>query len=831
MRGAVPGVWLRRRAVGFLVAGSLSMTIAILVSGVSASRPGEQGLPRLWGELGGVAGTALGWWQPASRLTALLLGLWGLGVPTIRWFGVHVRFIPPSASTAIGLGVFALGAGATGVLGLLHSTIGGSALGILFIAAMAAAHRQYDLLLARGTLCLSGAVRLIRSWWSIPAVILVAGWFVSVNAGLSVPEGFWDALVYHLAVPQRQLAETKITDMTPLFSNFPFLVQNTRLFALSWGGEMVPRLGELVASLGCAVVLWDIGRTLGDARAGALAGTAFLTTPLVGLLSGHAGVDLACTWLALASLSALTRLATVPISGRTAGGPALLCGVLAGLTTATKYQGAATFGLVSLLLASGAGWSVPRRPSPALRVKMVAWCAAGWLAACGFYAAKSALLTGDPLAPFGRMLLSTAVADHTYPGAYADDLAGLRSIELSGSGPLRGYTLHFAAGLLGPLLGACLLLFLRPGSRRGLLLLAYAGGFLSLWMLSVPARRFILPAWGAYLVALFSAARGQGRSGVRMQVGFFAVHAASSLIWMPRAIQEVARPIPAESGPRAREAHYARTQLNSPVGARAFLDEMGGLAPGRRVLCLGEPRGYLCGPWAVAPSTLERHPLAEDAVASRSANELVKRLRQRGIAYLLLNEGELMRTRAWSGGMGERFDLPAVRGLFRNHMRLVYARSWVSVYEIRASARPGELLPEALRIVPGSRSALLARLGEAIQARVRSGDHDGATRVGWLLVASHPASGVAWNLLADALMASERRREALGAYENAVEHGARNASVYLNLGSLLAEEGRLVPAEASLRRAASMDPLSPEIRRRLYALYATAHRAGRGRSP
>jgi tetratricopeptide (TPR) repeat protein len=250
--------------------------------------------------------------------------------------------------------------------------------------------------------------------------------------------------------------------------------------------------------------------------------------------------------------------------------------------------------------------------------------------------------------------------------------------------------------------------------------------------------------------------------------------------------------------------------------------EVGG--PGRRVLCVGESRGYLCGDWAVAQSRFEPSILARLARESRDADEVARRLRQMGVGYVLVNEASLASLRAWFQSAMDPAPVGTLRGLFRQRLRLCYMRNWVSVHELVPPGTVGSRLPEAFTMAPGTGSASLLKCYELGQARLMAGNGAGALRIGWLMVGDHPESGLAWSMLGNALLANGRTKEAAGAYQQATRFGARNAGLYLNMGRALMAERLFGRAQYALELAAQFDPITAETAGGIDELKATVLR-------
>lgn len=735
----------------------------------------------------------------AVRLAAVLVVAWGLGGPPLRW--LRPAAVPLTVRTALGVFVLSSLLLALGLAGLAFRAATVAVFGLLLVAPAWEWHRErpHPPVMPRSVIMPGALVAL--------PVLAAAG---LVLGGLLAPENFWDALAYHLAVPARFLAEHKVFLTTPFFANFPFLVQDLSLLLLPLGGEILPRLFQAAAAAGCGIAIWDTGRALGMAGAGALAGACFVTTPLAGLAASHAGADLPLAWFSLLALAAFVRAAGAWPDGRPRPSGILLAGALCGLATATKHHGLATLGIL-ILLAAGfrrIGW---RR-----RALLGLLLAAGWLGPAAIHGVRSWLLTGNPVHPFLSELIPSLGWTEAARRAYGDELTGGEAILRGGGGD---YLDRFRMGLFGPVavLGLGLAWVFR--TKAPAVPLLFAAGYAALWVLSVPVVRFVLPAWGAYLLVAFAGAAALGRRRPWVVPAVVAMHLASAVLWLPQIIYAVDAPWPFLRGEETREGYYARVQRNAPWDARSCVPAERPVGPRHRVLCVGEYRGYLCGEWAITGSLFEPEPFMVLARESRDSAELAKRLRQRGVGYLLVNEAETARRRVWDGR--EMFPpAPARRvGLFfSRRLELVHSSRGIGIYALARRSSAWASAPEALSLAPGPESRTLLSLCNRARRRLGAGRPAEALRAGWLAVGLAPKSALAWEVLGDALHAAGDFKQALGAYETALANGAHDSRIYANLGWAYADERRYGLAREAFGRAIALDPASRRARQGLLRL-------------
>lgn len=461
------------------------------------------------------------------------------------------------------------------------------------------------------------AAVLLGRWRELPArtaALIPAALGAAVLLPIAcAPPFFYDALVYHLALPWQALREGRLgPHPESVFAAFPPLAQGLYLPLLAIPAERGPALLHLVVSAVGAAATAALARRLGAPR-----WAAALTAGAVLLLPGHALVAGLPAAEGFLLLPVVTALALALGSGR---GTAPLVGLLLGAATAARLQalpwslGIAALALLRSRHRLGDGWR---------------WVAA-WLVGSAPWWLKNALLLGDPLAPLGwrRPGMETLWRD-------ADSLLG------SGTTwavlPARAlHALTPLASTLLPLALAALLALLRDrrGDRRWVAA-AVAGGTVA-WLITGTLPRFLLPA-SACLVALAAAAARRFRVAAALSC------AAAAVVGLVFSASEVAR----LGGPRqllgAGPGERRDLVVNDPLPAYT---EARVLPPDSRTLFVGEPRGYGFPRRFVAPSQHDVSPLRPLLEGSVPIAAVLARLAGQGITHLLVNDGELARLAA-----------------------------------------------------------------------------------------------------------------------------------------------------------------------------------------
>lgn len=218
---------------------------------------------------------------------------------------------------------------------------------------------------------------------------------VGVAAALSVAgfyalgeEIFYDALVYHLALPSHYLREGGLVAAeTLLYSGIPMLFEMLYAWALALGGEALPALIHWSSFASSAVLLVGFARRAGAADAGWWGAMLFLSAPFIGDAAHRAGVEGGSVlWILSAVVCASKSAEAEPGAG---GRWAALCGVFVGFAAASKYTNWPLAAVLPLVLAR-----FGRRPR-----ELALYAAAAGLLVLP-WVLKNAFFYGNPIFPF-----------------------------------------------------------------------------------------------------------------------------------------------------------------------------------------------------------------------------------------------------------------------------------------------------------------------------------------------------------------------------------------------------------------------------------------------
>ena len=470
------------------------------------------------------------------------------------------------------------------------------------------------------------------------------------------PPFFYDALVYHLALPWQALLEGRLhPHPEDLFSTFPPLAQLLALLPLRLRLDRVPALLHLAAVALAGTAVAAAARSCGARRwAANLAGATLVLLPAGMLVGGLPGADGYLLLAASAAIAAALRRRS----------PAL-AGLLAGVGLAARAQGLTWVVLIGFVVAA---------LGPRLR-SLLAY-SGGVLATSFPWWGKNALLLGDPLAPIGW---HREGVDTLWRDGGATLLSSGVGLDWLAAVPAR-LAPHLPTLLLLGLAAVAALLH-RTRSRMVLAACSLLGT--GAWLVTGTLPRFLLVPLAVLLILAASASRGHGG-------GWIAAPALSGVAALGLAfnITEVARlgglELPVASAAELR-CRFAPTD---PVAA---FTAAGALPTDARVLFIGEPRGYRFPRRFVAPSQHDVSPL-RDLIEGKDDSEQVRSwLRARGFSHVLVNWGELRRlatsypVEPWRTRLGRtRFE-----ALLRSFGAPVVRAGVVEIYAVPARSLTG----------------------------------------------------------------------------------------------------------------------------------------------
>lgn len=572
-----------------------------------------------------------------AGLAAILWIAWGLGLVALRILRLTVEQALEEAVLAAGLGLSALSA-ATFLLGCagLYRPFAF----VPFFVFLGTPALTYTMVRFRR---LAQACRSWRFPRRDPAAWILAGAAAAAWLTALSPTIFYDALVYHFAVPNLYLLRGGITPLPNLmFSNFPLHVEMMYLLGLYLGGPLLAGLMNFGFAILAAAAAAALVRPLADPAAGRAAAALFLLAPPVLLSTRFGTVEIALALWFVLEVLCLSRW-------REGGsrGWAVAAGLCAGWCFSTKYVGGLFALLPPAILLVEAALRAPGRRSPDTRD------ATGFTAAAGTAALpwllKNAVLTGNPVFPvlvslFGGRGWSAAqnaayFADSHSPWAigFTWEALGRLPAQLvldpGQFGAAAESAWFWPVTLAGAVVAAAV-----QRDRPAWRIIALLGGYLVIWSSTFWLARLLIPAMAVGTVLVALALRHLERPLPFARGAVLLILA----LWTTAALAQdspTRRSFLPALGLESRDAYLSRMVASYP--AVKFINER--LPPAARILVLGESRVAYLRRDHVHGSTYDLSPLALLAGEPGSAAGIEAGLRGAGITHLLVNNRELAR--------------------------------------------------------------------------------------------------------------------------------------------------------------------------------------------
>lgn len=411
-------------------------------------------------------------------LIAFVLSAWGYGRLAMggRWFSSRLESV-----------VFRFGVGAALLSGLVF---------VLGLAGFLT--RPFLLAILAGGLL--GALSRGAHFPRLPPIgrpVRVAGVLLALVLSTPVllqplyPPVDWDATSYHLAAANLYLKAHALAVTTYLrYPVFPQLQEMLFTLALGLVDDVAAHLVSFSLWIGCATIVFALGRRLGDRHAAILATALWIGGP-TGMTSGSIGyVDIGLAFFVGAAVLAWVAFAQ---EGRRRW--VALSGALAGCAAATKYSGLFFAGALAVATLAYAKRGTRVRAT-ALFLAMAAVPALPWYL-------RNAIVSGDPLFPFlGRWLanrfwnaddLHRQIGNLRSTGAGRSEWDALRLWDrlAFNQGLFVGPERVFSPALWIPLPVLLIARWRRPIER---VLLILTSAYFVIWFLFAQEGRYLLPA-------------------------------------------------------------------------------------------------------------------------------------------------------------------------------------------------------------------------------------------------------------------------------------------------------------------------------------------------
>ena len=488
------------------------------------------------------------------------------------------------------------------------------------------------------------------------------------------PVSFYDALVYHAALPARAAALGSSAPIEGnLYSWLPGAAERLWTLCMLLDGGGSTRMAALLNfgfMLATALAVTDLGARFLPRHQLWLPAALFLTQPLIALSFGVFGSDGISAFFCILSLGCF--LQTLGERNRAfQGGWLRLAALLAGTAVAVKPVALIHASALLLLFAFKAlSDEDERRPSQLLALAgLFILPLAPWLL-------RNIVVAGNPLMPFG---LSVFGAEIFKPASslYLEHLRGYGSsihvwalpwsLSFGAKGGAFGGGGHLSFLFLGILPAAFLLGMLRE--------LRWLAGYLLacflLWALGPRVLRYAIPILPGLMI-LAAAVLGEAELWARskflsLSLRLFTV--AALFLGAAQVLLIAAQdydPFRVSLGLQSREDYLLARNVNT-VKAAAWLNTK---APSAKLLVLGDSRSLGLGPGAQAWTVFEPNPFKSWLESAKSPQDLDAILHQKGYDFALVNLFEMARIHNGVGPHYDYFASPQAESLFAQWMQV-----------------------------------------------------------------------------------------------------------------------------------------------------------------
>lgn len=752
----------------------------------------------------------------------LLFLFFGIAALGGRWLLRLFHFQDISISEEIifglglGLGFFSLSALALGLLGRFDPVL----IRIIFLIIGAGVvadciYRPFPKGIVMDTL---PALRR-PSFASTVAGAMIAGLILINLIGALGPETFYDALVYHLALPQAYLLKHAIFP-TPhnIFSGIPFNIEMLYGLGLALGGEGLAKLipwGISIAIL-CSIALW--ARRFADAKVGLLAALLFYSCPMVSSQTWYGTVDLGwCFFSFLAIFGMVIGLENAESPNRNW---IVLAGIFAGLTMGVKYNAFSILPIALLLLFFKRIWEQKlnwRRTTTeaGIFVLVALFAVLPWLL-------KNFYFYHNPIFPFFHEIFNGHYSDTPdWRGLVQDAGRDLRPVFTTMSG--------FLDFLVGPwsrtwddrtldsigvaslacVPALCLARWKTPSLYRLILLVLIAG--LTMASLSSRFPRFLIFVIPFLAIAIAAPLASEKRVGVLSQVFPLVVILACGInccqifnSWFELGGWVVV------SGQKTKAEYLQRSHPGYPTPYYAAAEFVNQLPTNVKVLFFGESRGYYFMRDTVVSSVFISDPFIAEVNKASSPEQIRDYLQDAGITHIFISWWEIIRKSGDQSPFSKKgkdifgvFADKYLRVVFRNQIFApapVDTRQLLEVYELKKDLKN----PERPRVLRSPKTALDYEINGL--ELMRQEQYAQAVESFRIAVQINPNVAAYRANLGAALVSLGKLDEAIVQYRSALNIDPKMAALHRNLGVILAKQGKLTEAVKQLRVALALDP-------------------------
>jgi hypothetical protein len=459
------------------------------------------------------------------------------------------------------------------------------------------------------------------------ALLLGAGAVLPV--ALLPPQSF-DALVYHLALPEMYLNSGYFTDLPEnIYSHFPLGLEWHYGFLIHLGGARAPALFHLI--IGCALLIGLMSLPSIEKKALLPATLALAASTAFWMQCAVPNVD------AAPALFVVVAVYLILLDDGNEKLRFLLAGLMAGFSLACKLSSVNFVVLPLIILA------VMDAPSLRAAGRRIMLMLPAILIPILPYLVRNMILEGNPVFP----LLCNLFGSHTWSDEqvgmfdkYIMNRAGLAGLwhALLPAGFSKGENLRHSIGIV--LLSPLCLLCLREKRGRALLVASLAG-LASFVLASRGEMRFLLPLMPLMATTFAFAMQGNRWCTVRkaMTIILFAFIIIN--------IRPLATPLFNTNMRNYILGEIDETTFYHKSGLTNFLTlyALNGMPDIERVMMVGEMRRFGVRHPSTAPTVFDSHPMARQWDNSKDGAQLAAWLISQGYTHIYMNRRELDRLR------------------------------------------------------------------------------------------------------------------------------------------------------------------------------------------
>ena len=491
-----------------------------------------------------------------------------------------------------------------------------------------------------------------------PAYAALAAVSAAALAAVSMaPAVYYDALVYHLAVPSRYIAESRIVEIQGnIFSYFPKLASMNYLFVMLLSGQSeAVKVLQLSAALFTALAVYGLAK-----RANGSGTAAFLsavTCVLFFLNATRPGAELPMALLCAVLMMLLFGKDFTPAQAAAAS-------FIAGSLAALKYTGAAPAVFFFAVI-------IYRSVKIKVKPGLAALCFALFALPAAPYLALNFAWKGGALYPF-----MSKIPDAAEYVSHVARFGPQKNIALFFTAPFTAVMnpLQFGGDALSPLFTLIMLLlpallFIREARPYA----AFLAVYYVIWFFSGSVLRFLMPALPAVYVLAGIAA---GRAGSAKH----ALIAVTALLQLGASLYYAEKYIKPFSVLHLSRQEYLASRL-SYAPAADFLNKTA--SKEERVLILGDARAYYIRNAAYSFTVFDREP-ARQMMSALSGEAGARYFENNKISYVLLNIAELERLK--DSGYGEIRDFvmsKAFKKLVDTGFERIYSDAGCEIFRVK----------------------------------------------------------------------------------------------------------------------------------------------------